>query len=80
VWQPQAGLASARNRGAREARMPLIVFSDDDIHPHPGYAAAHMAWPGEQWDLDDLVERAVSAVSPTAAVAAVWGRRDRETS
>jgi glycosyltransferase involved in cell wall biosynthesis len=43
VWQPQAGLASARNRGAREARMPLIVFSDDDIHPHRTYAAAHVA-------------------------------------
>jgi len=43
VWQPQAGLARARNRGAREARQPLIVFSDDDIHPHPDYAAAHVA-------------------------------------
>jgi hypothetical protein len=27
--------------------------------------------PGEQWDLDDLIERAVDAVSKTAAVAAV---------
>jgi hypothetical protein len=38
-------------------------------------ASLPAALPGEQWDLDDLVERAVGAASETAAVAAVWGGR-----
>jgi GT2 family glycosyltransferase len=43
VWQPQQGLAVARNRGAREAGRPLVIFSDDDIRPAPQFAAAHAA-------------------------------------
>jgi glycosyltransferase involved in cell wall biosynthesis len=43
VWQAQQGLAVARNRGAREAAHPLVIFSDDDIRPAPQFAAAHAA-------------------------------------
>jgi glycosyltransferase involved in cell wall biosynthesis len=41
VWQPNLGLAAARNRGAAEAIHPVVAFSDDDIHPSPAYVAAH---------------------------------------
>ena len=43
VCQHQQGLATARNRGAREARHPLIIFSDDDIRPSSQFVAAHAA-------------------------------------
>lgn len=41
VEQPNRGLASARNAGARAARHPLVLFTDDDIVPTPGFVAAH---------------------------------------
>jgi len=47
VEQPNGGAASARNRGAHEARHPLLVFLDDDIVPEQDFiwrhAAAHRA-------------------------------------
>lgn len=43
VEQDPLGLAVARNRGAREARMPVVVFLDDDIEVLPGFVAAHAA-------------------------------------
>jgi len=33
--QANAGPASARNNGAREARAPLVAFTDDDCRPRP---------------------------------------------
>ena len=43
VEQPNRGLASARNAAARAARHPLVLFTDDDIVPTPGFVAAHAA-------------------------------------
>ncbi|MEI4473685.1 glycosyltransferase family 2 protein [Frigidibacter sp. MR17.24] len=40
---PGLGPAGARNRGAAEARAPLLVFLDDDVIPEPGFLAAHLA-------------------------------------
>jgi glycosyltransferase involved in cell wall biosynthesis len=39
--QPNRGLAASRNRGAREARHPVVVFLDDDIVAEPGLLAEH---------------------------------------
>ncbi|WP_051881428.1 glycosyltransferase family 2 protein [Parvularcula oceani] len=38
--QENAGPASARNRGARLAKAPLLAFTDDDCRPDPGWLAA----------------------------------------
>jgi GT2 family glycosyltransferase len=40
VRQPPGGVAAARNRAAREARAPLICFTDDDCVPMSGWAVA----------------------------------------
>ncbi len=37
VHQPNAGPAKARNHGAREARGRIILFTDDDCEPVPGW-------------------------------------------
>lgn len=37
---PRPGAAAARNAGAAAARAPLVLFTDDDCVPHPGWAAA----------------------------------------
>ena len=42
VEQENRGLAATRNRGASEARNPLVVFLDDDILPEPGWLAEHV--------------------------------------
>lgn len=39
--QENRGLAVTRNRGAEEAREPVVVFLDDDIRPVPGFLAEH---------------------------------------
>ncbi len=41
--QGQAGPASARNRGALAARGPLLLFTDADCRPVPGWIAALLA-------------------------------------
>jgi hypothetical protein len=41
VTQPPSGVGAARNHGARVAEHPIVVFLDDDIHPRPGFLAAH---------------------------------------
>ena len=38
--QPNAGPATARNRGAAAARAPLLAFTDDDCLPRPDWLAA----------------------------------------
>lgn len=38
--QDNAGPASARNRGVKEARGSWIAFTDDDCLPHPGWLTA----------------------------------------
>jgi glycosyltransferase involved in cell wall biosynthesis len=40
VHEPEAGLSRARNRGAADARAPLLVYLDDDAEPVPGWLAA----------------------------------------
>jgi glycosyltransferase involved in cell wall biosynthesis len=37
-----SGAAAARNAGWRDAKTPLIVFTDDDCVPQPGWLAAHV--------------------------------------
>ena len=37
------GPAAARNLGARSARAPMVLFTDDDCRPEPGWAAAAVA-------------------------------------
>ena len=43
VRQARSGPAAARNRGAREARAPLLLFVDDDCAAAPDWVAAHVA-------------------------------------
>jgi glycosyltransferase involved in cell wall biosynthesis len=42
--QGNKGPATARNWGLREAKTPLILFTDDDIIPTPTLVAEHLAW------------------------------------
>ena len=43
INQSNAGPAAARNRGAREARGSIILFTDDDCVPMPGWIDAMLA-------------------------------------
>jgi glycosyltransferase involved in cell wall biosynthesis len=42
--QPNRGPAAARNRGIREARCELVLFTDDDIIPTPNIVVEHIEW------------------------------------
>ena len=52
------GLARARNRGARAARHPVLVFLDCDMLPEAGWLAAHARWHHAACDLLTLGLRA----------------------
>jgi GT2 family glycosyltransferase len=41
--QDHSGVATCRNRGAREAAHPIVLFLDDDVVPEPDFLAAHTA-------------------------------------
>src|SRR5437763_16556472 len=43
IQQNNAGPAAARNRGAREARGDVLLFTDDDCEPAPGWLHAMLA-------------------------------------
>lgn len=36
------GVTVARNVGIREAASPLVLFTDDDCYPHPGWVSEHV--------------------------------------
>lgn len=40
LFEPQQGLSYARNAGLRQARAPLIAFTDDDVRAQPDWVAA----------------------------------------
>jgi glycosyltransferase involved in cell wall biosynthesis len=40
VFEPAQGLSHARNAGIRQARAPLIAFTDDDVRAEPNWVAA----------------------------------------
>jgi GT2 family glycosyltransferase len=40
---PNAGIAAARNRAARESRNPVLIVLDDDMPVMPEFVAAHLA-------------------------------------
>lgn len=42
IEQSGAGAATARNRGAEQARGELLIFLDDDIEVQPGFIQAHV--------------------------------------
>ena len=46
-----AGPASARNRGWRAARAPVVAFTTDDAVPEPGWLAEGMAALGDEIDV-----------------------------
>lgn len=42
IVQPNTGKAAARNRGAREASAPLLLFTDGDLIAHPNLLSEHV--------------------------------------
>lgn len=42
IYQPQSGVAVARNQGAAAARAPVLIFLDDDVTPAPGLLEAYV--------------------------------------
>ena len=71
VSQAQAGVAVARNHGARIATAPILVFIDDDIAPAPGFLAAHL---DALWETRDGVSigRLAPSDDPTANPPGWW--------
>ena len=62
------GPAAARNRGWRDARAPVVAFTDDDCVPQPGWLDALLAGVGEGADIVQGLTRpdpdAVAALGP----------------
>ena len=53
--QPNKGPAAARNLGIREARSPLLLFSDSDIIPAPDLIDQHIVWHQRNTELNSAV-------------------------
>ncbi len=68
IEQDNRGLAATRNRGAEEARHPIVVFLDDDIELTPGaliaHARAHVESP-QRW--------ALGYYPPAVTADSLWG-------
>jgi len=51
IEQPDSGPGASRNKGAKAASFPLLLFIDDDVVPDPmlvrEHLNAHKDWPGE---------------------------------
>ena len=62
--QPHRGSGAARNRGAREARAPILVFLDDDMEAAPSLLEQHLA---AQRETPGLVLGAFSTPLPADA-------------
>lgn len=71
VSQAQAGVAVARNHGARVATAPILVFIDDDVAPAPGFLAAHL---DALWEAEDGVSigRLAPSDDPSADPPGWW--------
>jgi GT2 family glycosyltransferase len=52
ITGPEPGLSANRNAGWREARSPLVMFTDNDTIPVPRLVAEHLSWhdrePGDE--------------------------------
>jgi GT2 family glycosyltransferase len=46
ITGPEPGLSANRNAGWREARAPLVLFTDNDTIPNPSLVAEHLGWHG----------------------------------
>jgi glycosyltransferase involved in cell wall biosynthesis len=73
LFESRQGLSYARNAGVREARAPLIVFTDDDVRAEPDWAAAIVRAFREYPDADTVGGR-VLPLWP--AIPPAWLTRD----
>lgn len=73
VFEPQQGLSYARNAGIREARAPLIAFTDDDVRAESDWVAA-IVLAFREYPEADMVGGRVLPVWPVAPP--VWLTRD----
>jgi glycosyltransferase involved in cell wall biosynthesis len=73
LFEPHQGLSCARNAGIREARAPLIAFTDDDVRAEPDWVAAIVRAFGEYPEAD-MVGGRVLPVWP--AQPPMWLTRD----
>jgi glycosyltransferase involved in cell wall biosynthesis len=73
VFEPQQGSSYGRNAGIREARAPLIAFTDDDVRAEPDWLAAIVRAFREHPEID-VVGGRVLPVWPAAPPA--WLTRD----
>jgi glycosyltransferase involved in cell wall biosynthesis len=76
LFEPQQGLSFARNAGVREARAPLIAFTDDDVRAEPDWVAA-IVRAFSEYPEADMVGGRVLPVWPAAPP--VWLTRDHWT-
>jgi GT2 family glycosyltransferase len=42
AYEPRIGLSVGKNRGIREARAPVLLFTDDDVIVDPGWISAYV--------------------------------------
>jgi GT2 family glycosyltransferase len=42
AYEPRIGLSAGKNRGVREARAPLLLFTDDDVIVDPAWISAYL--------------------------------------
>lgn len=72
LWQPNRGLASARNAGVGTARSELVWFLDDDLLLGPGLLARHRRLDGRHRDAIILGPCAVRSAADGLAFSRRW--------